>query len=504
MYTIHKTILLITCLFILTQVGRSQNQSKNSILTLQIPADQTDTITTYLYPHKLGSSNKMAITTKLIPRNGQVVWKLPSFDSIAYMDIKFANNTFWSQYNYLVEPGDTISILFQPNEAGKKEPDIQFAGTSIAKYAIKKSLDSLTIAIAQKGAPYPARWDTLYFDRFFPLAQQDDLNKLQQKEAILEQWRLQLSKLAYDVMLADICYLEQKEPLVQMIFFEAYSNKYPDAAERNKAIQQVFNQQMAADPWLKKVSHSGRNHSMYYMDYLIRKSLRAIKYNDLGQRDARSYWEWFEKESPLQLEKAIATLTAYYMIYGLQVTDMGTLLQESSSRITQPQYAKFISDAASKFGIGSPVFPFVLTDTKGKKVSIASFKGKTVVIDFWDTGCLPCMQLAVGLKQVKKEWKEKDKIVFMSISKDKNRATWLTSVASGKYTEPDNINLYTEGKGTDHPLILHYGFTSSPRMLIIDPNGKLISTNPPRPVNPTDKKHFMQLLEQSTKSQITL
>ena len=497
MYTIHKSILLITCLFILTQVGRSQNQSKNSILTLQIPAHQTDTITINLYPHKLGSINKMAITTKLIPRNGQVVWKLPSFDSIAYMDIKFVRNPLWNQYNYLVEPGDTISILFQPNEAVNKETNIQYAGTSIAKYAIRKSLDSLTRVIIQKGIPYPPQWDTLYFDRFFPIVKQLITSDLQQKEAILQSWKQQLSNLAYDVLLADICYQQQTGLLGQITAFEAYSNKYPDAAERNKAIQQVFNQQMAADPWLKKVSHSGRNHSMYYMHYLIHRSSKDIKYKSSGQLDAKSYWEWFEKESPLQLEKAIATLAAYYMTHGFEVTGMGTQLQESSSRMTQPQYANFISDAASKFGIGSPVFPFVLTDTKGKKVSIASFKGKTVVIDFWHTGCLPCMQLAVGLKQVKKEWKEKDKIIFMSISKDINRDTWLKSVASGKYTEPDNINLYTEGKGTNHPLILHYGFTASPRMLIIDPNGKLISTNPPNPVNPTDKKHFMQLLEQS-------
>jgi cytochrome c biogenesis protein CcmG/thiol:disulfide interchange protein DsbE len=39
---------------------------------------------------------------------------------------------------------------------------------------------------------------------------------------------------------------------------------------------------------------------------------------------------------------------------------------------------------------GKPAPPFVLEDLNGKKVSLASYKGKAVLINFWATWCAPC------------------------------------------------------------------------------------------------------------------
>jgi cytochrome c biogenesis protein CcmG/thiol:disulfide interchange protein DsbE len=39
---------------------------------------------------------------------------------------------------------------------------------------------------------------------------------------------------------------------------------------------------------------------------------------------------------------------------------------------------------------GKPAPPFILEDLNGKKVSLASYKGKAVLINFWATWCAPC------------------------------------------------------------------------------------------------------------------
>jgi cytochrome oxidase Cu insertion factor (SCO1/SenC/PrrC family) len=125
-------------------------------------------------------------------------------------------------------------------------------------------------------------------------------------------------------------------------------------------------------------------------------------------------------------------------------------------------------------------YPFELTDSTGKIHKLSDYKNKVVVIDFWYTGCIWCIKLAESMRPVLQEYKKNKDVVFITVSIDKNKDMWLSSLRDGKYTSPENVNLYTNGMGRIHPLIENYGITAFPRQIIIGKDNKLINSNPPR------------------------
>ena len=61
---------------------------------------------------------------------------------------------------------------------------------------------------------------------------------------------------------------------------------------------------------------------------------------------------------------------------------------------------------------------FTLTDTKGKKISLAEYKGKIVIIDFWATWCPPCRRGIPDLIKIQKEYKNKVTVIGISLDTD--------------------------------------------------------------------------------------
>lgn len=66
--------------------------------------------------------------------------------------------------------------------------------------------------------------------------------------------------------------------------------------------------------------------------------------------------------------------------------------------------------------IKTPAPDFVLFDLDGNKVSMASLRGKTVVLDFWATWCAPCIAAFPGMQTVMDKYKTDDKVVFLFIN----------------------------------------------------------------------------------------
>jgi peroxiredoxin len=132
------------------------------------------------------------------------------------------------------------------------------------------------------------------------------------------------------------------------------------------------------------------------------------------------------------------------------------------------------SGAAAK--VGEPAPAFTATDSNGKAVSLADYKGKYVVLEWTNNEC-PFVKKHYGSGNMQAQQKE-------ATAKD---VTWLTIVSSapGKqgHVSGAQANELTTSRGASPTAVLLdekgtvgrlYGAKTTPHMFIIDPQGKLI------------------------------
>jgi peroxiredoxin len=126
--------------------------------------------------------------------------------------------------------------------------------------------------------------------------------------------------------------------------------------------------------------------------------------------------------------------------------------------------------------VGSSAPDFVLENQNGEKVTLASFTGKVVFMDFWFDACGPCHEQFKNLKPVKEHFKNNKEVVFLNISID-NRYNWLKGIENPNIA---GMHVYTEGKESNHTVVKDYKVHGYPTNRIIGKNGNIFLAFPAR------------------------
>ncbi|MGG7036076.1 MAG: TlpA family protein disulfide reductase [Flavobacterium sp.] len=139
----------------------------------------------------------------------------------------------------------------------------------------------------------------------------------------------------------------------------------------------------------------------------------------------------------------------------------------------------------------TPSAPFDYENYNGSKTSLASLKGKYVYIDVWATWCGPCRQELPYLKQMEEKYHGKN-IEFVSISVDRvaDHDKWKQFVTE---KELKGTQLFADNS-FNSDFIKAYGIDSIPRFILIDPSGKIVSSDADRPSNPQLQVQLDKLL----------
>lgn len=118
---------------------------------------------------------------------------------------------------------------------------------------------------------------------------------------------------------------------------------------------------------------------------------------------------------------------------------------------------------------GSKFPDFNEKDVAGKPLSVANYKGKVVLIDFWATWCGPCVhELPNVIKTYEKHHAKGFEIIGVSLDQDEKKLTNFTKEKNMTWQQ------YFDGKGWQNKLAAKYGVTSIPATYLLDADGKII------------------------------
>ncbi|MBA2431024.1 MAG: thioredoxin family protein [Chthoniobacterales bacterium] len=131
---------------------------------------------------------------------------------------------------------------------------------------------------------------------------------------------------------------------------------------------------------------------------------------------------------------------------------------------------------ADEVKVGSEAPAFTLTDTEGKTHNLADYRGKYVVLEWFNEGCPFVKKHYAGgnMQKLQKEYTGKD-VVWLSMNSSAEGEQGHVTPESAKKTmaewnmEATKILLDHDGKVGQA-----YGARTTPHMYVIDPEGKLV------------------------------
>lgn len=173
---------------------------------------------------------------------------------------------------------------------------------------------------------------------------------------------------------------------------------------------------------------------------------------------------------------AVSALAGFAAVYATLSPRDNAAIVKSQSAATPAKEAETPSASPAKPGEKMAAFVYkkapealpeiTFNDASGKTLTLADFKGKTVLLNLWATWCAPCREEMPALDRLQKELGG-DKFEVVALSLDRKGAE-----ASQKFldeTKATNLKLYIDATGKQGTTLKIVGM---PTTILIDNEGR--------------------------------